>query len=406
MQQLLIIKSIDLVQRPEYALLGKEQLQDTFTQADWKEIKSLTKGRKVVILLDASEVILTSVNIPSTNKKQLIKAVPYALEDTLAEDIEDLHFAVHQDTKSEDNVSQVAVINRDALTDTLDIVRSHGITVTYAISELLTQRIDDDAWSIIYEKQENTIAANVRLDKFNGFVCDFEMLDVFIPDAEDEQPSQIFSNTKSQNFPKSIRTITANAINPDTIEFGDIEDSLELNLRSNLVYSNQQNSSKAFKNWKPIAILGGVIASVWLGTTFWQNLSLQKQNDQLTAQINKVFTDTFPDKKPTAVVSRMKQELDKLRAQKGQTVGSPLPLIADIAPLLKEYKDLPLSNLRYQENQLSMTLESPSLTRLDSFKKAAADKRKLNVEITDSTTTANNVKATIKVTALKQQGNS
>ena len=275
--QLLIIKSISLEDNPEYALLGKEQLQDTFVQAEWKDIQSQARGRKVVILLDSSEVILTSVSIPSTNKKQLFKAAPYALEDTLAEDIEDLHFAVHQDSDNEDSLCQVAVINRDTLINNLNILQSHRITATYAKPELLTQKIDDDSWSIIYEKQDDTISANVRLDTYNGFVCDLDMLETFIPSDEEEQPSQIYSNTKSENFPKSIRTITAAPANPDTIEFDDIKDSLELNLRSNLIYSNQQASSAKWKAWRPAAILGGVIASIWLGTSLWQNHIEQTQ---------------------------------------------------------------------------------------------------------------------------------
>ena len=111
-------------------------------------------------------------------------------------------------------------------------------------------------------------------------------------------------------------------------------------------------------------------------------------------------------------------DVKKLKANAGQTVESPLPLIADMGPLLKEYKDMVLSELRYQENQLSMTIESPNLTRLETFKKDAADKNNLKVEIKDSTTTANKVKAVIIISPLpsstanttdevkKKQGNS
>ena len=96
----------------------------------------------------------------------------------------------------------------------------------------------------------------------------------------------------------------------------------------------------------------------------------------------------------------MKSALNKLKAAVGQTVESPLPLIADMGPLLKEYKDMILSELRYTENQLSMTIESPNLTRLETFKRDAAEKRNLKVEIKDSTTTANKVKAVILISAL------
>ena len=100
--QLIVIKIRDLAENPEYALLGKKQLQDTFTPGDWKRVRSVSRGRKVVLLLKSNEVVLTTAVIPSKNRKQLLQAIPYALEDTLAEDIENLHFAVHQNSNTEE----------------------------------------------------------------------------------------------------------------------------------------------------------------------------------------------------------------------------------------------------------------------------------------------------------------
>ena len=81
-------------------------------------------------------------------------------------------------------------------------------------------------------------------------------------------------------------------------------------------------------------------------------------------------------------------------------VNSPLPLISDISPLLKEYKDMTLSEVRYQENELSLIMQSPSLTRLETFKKDAAAKVNLKVDIKSSTTTSNKVEATLIITPL------
>ena len=96
----------------------------------------------------------------------------------------------------------------------------------------------------------------------------------------------------------------------------------------------------------------------------------------------------------------MNSALAELKKNAGQTIESPLPLIANMGPLLKEYKDMVLSELRYQENQLSMTIESPNLTRLESFKRDAAEKQNLKIDIKDSTTTANKVKAVIIISNL------
>jgi general secretion pathway protein L len=152
--------------------------------------------------------------------------------------------------------------------------------------------------------------------------------------------------------------------------------------------------------WRPAAILGSLLAAVWMGVFFWQNSLLKNQNNQLTQQINEVFKASFPNSRIVDAPVQMKSELDKLKQNAGKSIDSPLPLISDISPLLKEYKDMTLSEVRYQENELSLIMQSPSLTRLETFKKDAAAKVNLKVDIKSSTTTSNKVEATLIITPL------
>ena len=48
--------------------------------------------REVIVLVPSSEVLTTSVDIPVKGTR-LLAALPFALEENLAQDIEDLHFA-------------------------------------------------------------------------------------------------------------------------------------------------------------------------------------------------------------------------------------------------------------------------------------------------------------------------
>ena len=417
--QLIVIKIKDLAENLEYALLGKRQLQDIFTPGDWKHVRSLSRGRKVVVLLNSNEVVLTSAVIPSKNRKQLLQAIPYSLEDTLAEDIENLHFAVHQNNDSQENTSQVAIVNRTVLLETLDLLKLNGITANYVLPEILAQKFESDAWSIAYENDANNISASVRLGQFEGFVCDQSMLDMFISETLEKQvPNTIFSNTKTENFPEALKEVSSSYIESNSIEYNSAISALPLNLLTNFVRYNKKSSTINWKAWRPVALIGGALASIWMGIFFWQNNQLQNQSDQLKTQIELVYKDTFPNGRIVDASAQMNSALSKLKSEAGQTIESPLPLIADMGPLLKDYKDMVLSELRYQENQLSMTIESPNLTRLETFKKDAADKNNLKIEIKNSTTTANKVKAIILISPLpnstankadtddKKQGNS
>lgn len=399
--QLLVLRISDFDKSPEYALLGKKQTQNRYTSVDWKKARSLSRGRKVLILLSSNDVILTTVSIPSKNQKQLLQAIPYALEDTLAEDIEELHFSAQQNPKDDNNETHVAIINRSVLNKLLDILKTNRITPSFVLPEVLTQKYSQDAWSIVYENVNNKISANVRLDRFNGFTCDQHMLDMFIEDhLETKNPELVFCNTKVENLPKVLQDLPNQFVESDTVHYESTISALPLNLLTNFVRGNQQRTTANLKVWKPTAVLAGILASIWMGIFFWQNNQLQQQSNQLKSQIEQVYKGTFPNGRIVDAPAQMSSALSKLRLNSGKSIESPLPLIANMGPLLKEYKDMVLSEMRYQENQLSMTIESPNLTRLENFKRDAAEKRNLKVEIKDSTTTSNKVKAVISISPL------
>ena len=97
-------------------------------------------GRRVCGLVGGADVLLAEPEVPVKAGAKLQQLVPYALEEHLAEDIEDLHFAVGK-RSAESNRVPVAVVTRALLDEWLSIVRGAGIEpdAVYADSELLPQ---------------------------------------------------------------------------------------------------------------------------------------------------------------------------------------------------------------------------------------------------------------------------
>ncbi len=394
--QLLVIKLKAPDAIPEYALLGKKQASDRFTPGDWKRIRSLTRGRRVLALIPSSEVLITSVNIPSKNKKQLLQAVPFSLEDSLAEDIENLHFAVKQDDAS--NHSQVAIIKRSSLEKYLDTFQENGITTHFILPETLGQFYRIDTWSILFNNEQHNV--NVRLAELEGFVCDEGMLEMFLAkQLESNKPKKIFTNRDKLSLPESLQILDVESTDVNTIDYQSALSALSLNLITN--FSRHSNKSSInWSAWRPSFVIAGLLASVWTGVFFWQNNLLQKQSTLLNQQIEQVYKSSFPKGRIVDASAQMKSALDKLRANTGKIVNSPLPLISNISPLLKDYKDVTLSEINYKENELTIIMQSPTLTRLETFKRDAAEKVKLKVDIKSSTTTSNKVEATLIISPL------
>ncbi len=399
--QLLLIKISATHANPEYALLGKKQTEDRFTPGDWTKVRSLAKGRKVVLLLPNSEVVLTTVNIPSKNKKQLHQAVPYALEDTLAEDIENLHFAIHQKTALGD--SHVAIINRDRLDFFIDLLRKKSIPVHFVLPQLLAQPFQNKGWSIFQQQLTDTSVnqpVTVRLGDFNGFTCDKNLLSLFLTEQlEKSSPEVITSNIESNELPEDLQTLILVKADPAIVQYQSIESALPLNLLTGFV-SHKKESNFNWKAWRPPIVLASLVAATGLGILGWQNNQLQQEQDQLKQSIEKTFTSTFPDSRVVDAQQQMSSKLAQLKKTSVEIIDSPLPLISNIAPLLKSYKDLTLKEIRYQENALTMVMQSPNLTRIEAFKKEAATKSKLKISVKSSTTTANKVETILTIAPL------
>ena len=398
--QLLLIKLNSLSSSPEYATIGKKQAEDRFTPSDWSKVRSLTRGRKVLLLIPNSDAVLTTSNVPSKNKKQLMQAVPFALEDTLAEDIDDLHFAIHQEVS--EGLSNVAIINKDVLDNYIDLLKQNGLTVHFILPQILAQAHPKNGWSIL---QKNG-SIDVRLDAFNGFNCDENLLELFLADkmeslGEDNTLDIIYSNIEAEELPAILQDLSIEKTDARLTQYSSVEPALALNLITGFV-SHKQESKIDWKAWRPTLVLASLVAAIGLGILSWQNNGLKTQSKQLNLAIEKTFKSAFPESRIVDPPQQMTSKLAQLKKNVGKTSDSPLPIIANISPLVKEFKDLTLKEVRYQDDALELVMSSPNLTRLETFKKDAAKKAKLKVEIKSSTTTANKVEAILLISPLTE----
>src|SRR5262245_30462975 len=59
-----------------------------------EEAAPLAVGRRVVVLVPGTDVLLAEPVLPLNSSAKLAQVVPFALEEHLATDVDDLHFAV------------------------------------------------------------------------------------------------------------------------------------------------------------------------------------------------------------------------------------------------------------------------------------------------------------------------
>jgi len=89
--------------------------------------------RAVIVLVPATTVLTTTVNIPIRSGSRLQAALPYALEELVADDVENLHFAAG--TRGEDGRLPVAVVAREQMQGWLQRLDEAGISASRLIPE-------------------------------------------------------------------------------------------------------------------------------------------------------------------------------------------------------------------------------------------------------------------------------
>jgi len=91
------------------------------------------RDRRVIVLVPGADVLTTTVDIPVKGGSKLQAALPFALEEMLAEDIDELHFAAG--TRRENGRLPVAVVNRARLEDWLAALDAAGLEPSRIVAE-------------------------------------------------------------------------------------------------------------------------------------------------------------------------------------------------------------------------------------------------------------------------------
>lgn len=102
---------------------------------DLNTLASAAMQNRLILLAPGADVLVTSAMVPIKSTAKTLKAVPYALEESLIADVETQHFAISR--KDQDNNVGVAVIDRSGLEQLLKTLEDAGIEPDEVIPESL-----------------------------------------------------------------------------------------------------------------------------------------------------------------------------------------------------------------------------------------------------------------------------
>ncbi len=403
MQWLILKLSALETQTVDYALLSKQQQRDTFSASGWQQVKELSQGKRILLLIPSEEVVLSEVDIPATNPKLLARAVPYALEENLAEAVESLHFVYHR--KAGDKLLNVAAMNAVRLQQWLDVLEQYGLVPHVILPDVFALPVQPGTAALVIDERQRAL---FRSDTFSGYCLDFTLLSMLLPKVlEDDAIEKVVLGG-----PVSMeRDLSLGDVFPEGIQLqpeknlyrqcdASLLQALPLNLLNRFQRKGQQGWTKHLSRWKSVVLLAVLLSVLWTLVMGVKNYQLNNQLKQLDSAIARVYAETFPNRRVDSdyriLHAGMAEQLKILDPGSVVTQVSPLELLAIITPAIKQFDDVTLSTLRFDTTGLNLAVTAASLSRLEQFR-AAIDTQGIDAEVVSSTTSANKVESTLRI---------
>ncbi len=350
------------------------------------EAATQTAGRRVVVLVPAIDVLLACANVPTGSRPRARKAVPFALEDVLAEDIDDLHFALG----NRDDAGQwpVAVVARARMDEWLAMLNAAGIHPDRLLPEALALPFAEPDASLLLEADDVLL----RDQAWSAQVLSTDLLPTVLKlwaaRAEEGVALRVWTCGGAlplwpEQVPVQIEACNEGAL---AVFAAGLATSEPLDLLQG-PYSRKEQYGRIWRPWRAAAallLLGVIVSVAQLGL---QQRALQAESAALAADIEAVYKQAFPGGRIVNPRAQMEQQLKALRQQQG--VGADfLNLLAQLGGVFAATPGIELTGANFREGALDIDLTAGDVQVLDQLKQAISAKSGLRVEIQSATSGA------------------
>ncbi len=335
-----------------------------------EHLARLGAGRRVVIAAPGEHVLLASARVTSRSRATLLRALPYALEESLAEDVEELHFAASAGTAQD---VAVAVVRHEDLSRWLSWLSAAHVVPAAVVPEPLLLPYQEGCWSVLLEAGR----AVVRTGRAAGFTTDTANLGMLLGRALAEA---------GEHRPESLRVWgEAEWIAPPGLDLermpaprgglpglaaGTWPPPLDL-LQGR--YSRRAHLGRWLRPWRAAAALVATWMILQLGFQVADFAELRREVTDNRAEMEALYRRAVPG--AVRVVNprvQLEQALRELERSASGSTGGFLALLHRGAAPLVELGEVSVEGLRYKENQLDLEIEGGTLELMDRLERELA----------------------------------
>jgi general secretion pathway protein L len=385
------------LQQASWIVFENGKVEQSAQRGHLSDIPLSVKENDITVIVPARDVVLTQATLPKLNHQRLMQALPFAIEEQLIDELDNLHFAI-ADTQV-DGVIATAIVAKKKMDEWLALLSENSIKPTQLYSAVFTLPLTEKNWAISLEQDSCVI----RKDKYAGFAAELANLSLLIELSVKEsleKPECIHVyNTLESSAAIDVPSAVINQVLLSEQEWlAKMTTWIDTQPAINLLqgaYRAERKSSETRKIWN----LAGSLAIAWIAIAFFSNLIsffiLHHEENRIDTAINVIYKKNFPDSSSiVAPRERMESKLSSLTESANKNYF--LVLLAKIGNNLTKIPRLQLKNMDFRDNQLNLEVTAAKFDDLDTLVKSLTQEG-LNVKQQNAGISGTEVKATLSI---------
>lgn len=347
-------------------------------QRSFAEIKTLQQDCDTLVIETGVNASLLTLELPWLPERKARIAIPFALEDKLAQSVDQLHFAFDK-TRYENNHYLITVISNQRLRYIMELLNEKDIEFTAITLDWFALKPEELCVS------ETTLLINTSEFKgvLSGDLASIYLKNNLLPSPLLFRDSQIPCRTDSAKSETSSHVWIAQRIVKIRV--------------MNLCQGEMQHGNKS-DSVKKAYLLAGFLFILWLASLILVSTInlyiINKQTTQIDTQIASIYREFFPDAKQ--VISPKFRIMQLLKNNNNEEQTRFWFLLNQFAKAINS-KQFTLEQFRYQNKTLFVTLTSSDFASLEKLENQLKSLQ-LNVKQTQASTHEQHVVATLELT--------
>ena len=365
------------------------------------EASAAVEGRRSTLVVPGNDVLLAEALVPGGSQARALQAIPFALEEQLADDVEKLHFALG--SKDRDDNYPVAIIDRSTMDTISEQCQEAGLRPTSIVPETLAlpmlEAIDFDevSWTALLDEDQ----AVIRLNGYKGFATDTSVASFMLEGAkgdlaDDASPLlTIYTTDPETNLvvPGGVDTELRDCESRLALYAEGLASEPNINLLQGS-YNPKTQFDKTWKPWRWTAALAAVLVGTLFASKWFDYRALKAEESYIDGEIATAFESALPGVR----MQRPRRQIqDALSGNGTGNVSNFTNQLAEIAASLSTQPQTKVRTIGFRNGSFDLDLNTDAVPTMDALKSELSKRGALELTLRSSNREKDTVRARVRI---------